>query len=850
MALKPKLTSLTQGLSVADQATARANLETNHFALREVQRHNGIGDLPRMRKAARDCLVGDGVHHLRVAMWGDSVGRDYIYDRAMCQLWREYGFGGLFWVGQGSNGTFITVTQSGVTYNTSDFDVTPCGFTATLGVSDSIAWVYSKNFENDLRLADMLCTKATILYVRESGAGSFDVETSDATGRTWTTAAAAVDAAAVSTSVASVTVDMDPNPQAQVRVVHDAGGNVRIVGVLLYRDDASGLILMPMTQGGINVEQVDTAAVTAAYDGLMGVLQPDVMFWSAKDDLTQLQDHLDSMVGKVENGWPYFDWCFVIPTAEVGDDFGSLDSASREYLRDYATANGHAVFDFRAIVRNYADSLRPIEPARAVTSISRSGTTATATLSNHGYESNDIVSISGAADANFNATLAKITVVNANSFTYTVANTGATSEASAQVQELAGTFQDTAHLSSQGRDEVGPWLLREVGLLGNNLASEGRSVRAASIEAYDALTFQGESVPTQYRRANDAAWRRTRGLTTDTFGVFSTGPVVTDIATGDFTISLHALATALENGWAIKLQSGSGAGNTPSINLQRSSTDQLRVTLRNEANNANADRNYNNSGIDSLLGEIAHLTLVRESGVVNLFLNGEMLTSPAADTGTPTFADSIQSERLRIYAGATSSAVTFYEAAFWSSALTPTQIRDYYRSRVAPGSPEILYRFRDNVGNFITDESGNDRHGEIPIYSSNPSPTWTWAAAIGNGAVYSDYEPSTFKLNMAHVLGASNLQEWTLPTPRAIGDWIGVIGQGSSGWAILQPAGHQIFTGAGNTVGTNATTAGATGKLASTARYDSVKLRCVKCDLVTPDIEWVVENQSGTLAWT
>lgn len=57
--------------------------------------------------------------------------------------------------------------------------------------------------------------------------------------------------------------------------------------------------------------------------------------------------------------------------------------------------------------------------ADSVTSITRSGTTATVTRTNHGYETEDYVTIAGANQSAYNVK-AQITVLTANTFTYTV----------------------------------------------------------------------------------------------------------------------------------------------------------------------------------------------------------------------------------------------------------------------------------------------------------------------------------------------------------------------------------------------------------------------------------------------
>jgi hypothetical protein len=60
--------------------------------------------------------------------------------------------------------------------------------------------------------------------------------------------------------------------------------------------------------------------------------------------------------------------------------------------------------------------------------ITRSGTTATVTLTDHGLVANDSVTVVGAG-APLDGTYTVASVVDANSFTYTVANSGATASA-------------------------------------------------------------------------------------------------------------------------------------------------------------------------------------------------------------------------------------------------------------------------------------------------------------------------------------------------------------------------------------------------------------------------------------
>ena len=67
-----------------------------------------------------------------------------------------------------------------------------------------------------------------------------------------------------------------------------------------------------------------------------------------------------------------------------------------------------------------SDDTIPFLTTKTITSLTSTGTTATATVTAHGYTNGQSITISGATPAGYNGTFT-ITVVNANTFTYTVA---------------------------------------------------------------------------------------------------------------------------------------------------------------------------------------------------------------------------------------------------------------------------------------------------------------------------------------------------------------------------------------------------------------------------------------------
>jgi hypothetical protein len=95
---------------------------------------------------------------------------------------------------------------------------------------------------------------------------------------------------------------------------------------------------------------------------------------------------------------------------------------------------------------------------------------------------------------------------------------------------------------------------------------------------------------------------------------------------------------------------------------------------------------------------------------------------------------------------------------------------------------------------------------------------------------------ATMAQNNGYIANNAALVTLTLPVVAQAGSIIEVIGQGAGGWKIAQNSGQQINYDASQT------TLGVGGSLASTVRYNCVKLRCVLDDLL-----WTVVNSQGNL---
>lgn len=90
--------------------------------------------------------------------------------------------------------------------------------------------------------------------------------------------------------------------------------------------------------------------------------------------------------------------------------------------------------------------------------------------------------------------------------------------------------------------------------------------------------------------------------------------------------------------------------------------------------------------------------------------------------------------------------------------------------------------------------------------------------------------------NQGAIANRGTLVTLTLPTVAKVGDTLEVVGSGAGGFLIAQNANQIIH------FPSLATTTGAGGSLASTARYDCVKLRCIVANL-----EWAVTSSSGNI---
>lgn len=127
-------------------------------------------------------------------------------------------------------------------------------------------------------------------------------------------------------------------------------------------------------------------------------------------------------------------------------------------------------------------------------------------------------------------------------------------------------------------------------------------------------------------------------------------------------------------------------------------------------------------------------------------------------------------------------------------------------------APEAGAMEWDGTRGYLTQTSGPTRQTLAYLTDVTLPTAFPWTVVAGT--------TQTATINNGYITNNAGVVTVTLPTTAAVGSIIEVAGLGAGGWAIAQSAGQQIHFGNTNT------TSGAGGSLASTNRYDAVKLLC------------------------
>ncbi len=95
-------------------------------------------------------------------------------------------------------------------------------------------------------------------------------------------------------------------------------------------------------------------------------------------------------------------------------------------------------------------------------------------------------------------------------------------------------------------------------------------------------------------------------------------------------------------------------------------------------------------------------------------------------------------------------------------------------------------------------------------------------SVAGSGIIWSTVTSNTAMVSSnGYVTNSASQLMMALPVTAAVGDTFSISGLGSGGWIVTQNSGQNIIAG------TQLTTTGAAGSLASTNRYDDITLVCI-----------------------
>lgn len=284
-----------------------------------------------------------------IMMFGDSITRSLWPEAVTRQLYRAYGFRGVFCsLNNAINGPLYDVSNltggaaSGTVSNNNHWTVAPNGASFSLSASG-----HRVTFGGLVNFHPLAYTnRATIVYVKKSGGGIFKVQTLRANGGEQypqdVVGSTAVDTSDTTTSLATLQIDLPAREIGnKVSILWQSGGDVEIIGCLMEDTTAAGLIMSYMDAAGIDMNNTNTL-ISAGLSTLLTLVHPDLIYWSMKDGATsavvtpKITAHQTLWDGAYTTNWLY--------SAPYPDTVSQTEAAARgqaDPVIAHAIANGH-----------------------------------------------------------------------------------------------------------------------------------------------------------------------------------------------------------------------------------------------------------------------------------------------------------------------------------------------------------------------------------------------------------------------------------------------------------------------------------------------------------------------------
>lgn len=745
--------------------------------------------------------------------YGDSVGHRINAPLARA-LWRACGFGGI--VQSPGNveenyGTNISscVLAGGATQQTTDTDydahpwsnwwALPAGGTATFGfqgetVVGSPLDVANRDLRHGLSERDLWFDTTIVIWRRQAGA--FVVERKRKYDASWELAATVADASTGSQFYASVEVQHALGFDWQYRI-RSTSGTIELVSVTFANKSAAGFLFWPLSRGGRNLTDFDAlpAAQLAQLCQIHG--QPDFRWICSAD----ADDSTDQLVYEARIAADRALWAAAAPRCDhiwaeqwdtdIGDDRVTARNAA---IRNIALSNGDPYVPLHRLLGDF--------------------TTASSRI---------------------------------------------------------GWIADGVHTSDKGNIILGYALLKQLGISDFPGLKRGGDV-AGKRGDFEELTLDRRSVSGQLKAIRDARPGPPRGAM---WGFNNcrlqtkTGIITAPGTAGDFTYMIDydfGVANVLTQARYLLVLSTSPdqVAVAGSLEVQYSASD-IRIYLIDGSGNAYL---YEVNDFEKKYGAGRHTLVVRSDRANNrfdVFVDGQraVYLSIAATGGSGVDLATWNGTGTGIgipQGNGDAHRDMVYSAMLWGSRLSDDEIAGNFEAGWFTSTvPLFAYDFSEGVGRRVVDRSGNGRHAWFG--SSNPvklrpgiGPVWKSRRSGELGPLF--VVDSALDSQNPYLLGGDNLlvqnaitTTYRLPDAPEVGELIRVTKATTSTISITQPSLTQIKTGAGGTIGTNATTIGTGGKIQFAGNHGSVTLMCTRADGGVA-FEWTVVGQEGGLTWT
>ncbi len=405
--------------------------------------------------------------------------------------------GSIVTISGASNSAYNKVaTVTNVTANTFDYSIT--GAPTSPDPSTAIYFTASANFNKWVTgqfinlpvggtwqygrasyatLATDTFTLFKVYYVKESGGGTFKIQTSP-DGSTWTDASGFtnIDCNDTQDNLGIANVTVSGNFNLQVRAV-GLTGNCKIIA--MGTEAASGAKISQIIAGG-GLKMKDMATTPKRiWKAYLQDLQPDVIAVLFKDDTEpEMVAALQTFQSYINEAAPN---CAVVyssaynsrqddtsytPAIPYLQTMAAQNAAIKQWIDTTKIGGEKYYFDANNYVGQWRDAAAKgfYDATNTVTisSATIASTTATITTATaHGIANGQIVRVSGVTPSEYNG-LYTATVTGSNTFTYSVTTTPATSGSGGVTAQVDGT-----HLNANGRHFLSAYFARDFQLFSN-----------------------------------------------------------------------------------------------------------------------------------------------------------------------------------------------------------------------------------------------------------------------------------------------------------------------------------------------------------------------------------------------